>query len=133
MKKLKKLHYWLLLSPLIGLIILALGFMFEGYYEDLLNFYILLFPFLLPSLILFIILISVKKQFTDYFAIGGIIPTILMSIWMGLIIPGDISSTAILGVLAIPIIGIPAMPFGILFGYWLYRLDKKDKQKRLKK
>jgi len=133
MKKLKKWHYWLLLSPLVGLIILALGFAFEGYYKDLLGFYILLVPFLLPSLILFIILISVKKDFTDYFAIGGIIPTILMSIWMGLIIPGDISSTAILGVLAIPIIGIPTMPFGILFGYWLYRLDKKNKFKRLKK
>ncbi len=126
MKKLEKWHYWLLLSPLIGLIVLALGFVFKGYYEDIFGLYLFLVPFLLPSLILFIILISVKKHFTDYFIIGGIAPTLLVTIWlvfMTLFYPPD----ALWGIvfLLIPIIGIPAMPFGILFSYGLHRLKKK--------
>ncbi len=127
MSKIQNWHYKLLLSPLIGLLLLAIGLSIKGYISDILSIKVVA-PFIISSVVLYLVLLITKKHLIKYFIIGGIIPTQLASCFMVFMIffrPESFPSVLIL--FLIPAFGIALMPIGILTSYIIYRLNKKDK------
>lgn len=126
------LRLFILLSPLLGFFALSLDFVLSedglpGWLPTLITFAC----FALPSLILTIVLHFTRKPLRPIFTFAGIFPAFIASVWVvWMLLFGPPDALAIFAIFLVPALGILAMPFSILIGYYMYKQMEKYEQRK---